>query len=108
MKKPKQALSNETRDSDGDIFKQLIISEDIVKIKEHLFEEAPIVANRAILSRAHAEYTKYFHFAEEFGGEKSGIQWFTEGYKHTIFFHNLVKGRRKRLDTFLHFLSGRR
>ena len=46
----------------GDIFKQLLSREDIVKIKEMLFEEEPFVVNRVVLQRAQAEYKKYLHF----------------------------------------------
>lgn len=66
MKKTKLALAKWSRESFGDIFKQLIVREDILKIKEKLFEDVPNVANRSILNRAQAEYTKYLKFEEDF------------------------------------------
>lgn len=49
-------------------------------------------------SKAQAEEKQYLHYEEEFWREKSGVRWFTEGDKNTIFFHNLVNRRRKRLQ----------
>ncbi|XP_015161833.1 uncharacterized protein [Solanum tuberosum] len=81
----------------GDIFKQLKIREEIMKMKEDLFELNLSIANRSVLQLAQAEYRKYLHYEEEFWRQKASIQWFTEGDKNTRFFHYLVKGRRKRL-----------
>ncbi|KAH0650498.1 hypothetical protein KY284_030410 [Solanum tuberosum] len=49
IKRVKTALTKWSKDTYGDIFKQLIIREDIVKIKENLLEEFPNAENRAIL-----------------------------------------------------------
>ncbi|KAH0685786.1 hypothetical protein KY285_016345 [Solanum tuberosum] len=76
----------------------LIIREDIVRVKEQLFEHTPTSVNREVFSRTQAGYTKYLHFEEEFWRQKSVIQWFTEGDRNTKFFHNLIKGRSKRLN----------
>lgn len=54
MKKTEVALSKWSRECFGDIFKQLIIMEDIVIIKEKLFEEYPTSSNRVVLQKAHA------------------------------------------------------
>lgn len=97
MKRTKVALSPQIRERFGGIFKQLIIREDIVRIKG-LFEEHPSAENRAILQKAQAEFKQYLHYEEEFWRQKAGVQRFTEGDKNTKFFHSLVKGRRKRLQ----------
>ena len=47
----------------GDIFKQLLSREDIVKIKEMLFEEEPSMVNIEVLQRPQAEYKEYLHLA---------------------------------------------
>ncbi|XP_060200158.1 uncharacterized protein LOC132628392 [Lycium barbarum] len=95
MKKAKSALSNWSKETFGDLFKQLTIREDIVKIKEQLFEESPLEENRMVLQKAQAEFKKYLHIEEEFWRQKAGIQWQSEGDRNTRYFHSLVKGRRK-------------
>ncbi|XP_060181254.1 uncharacterized protein LOC132610870 [Lycium barbarum] len=49
LKKVKIALSKWSKETFGDIFKQLVIREDIVKIKEQLFEEDPSEENRMVI-----------------------------------------------------------
>lgn len=98
MKRTKQALSKWSKECYGDIFKQLVITEDIVRIKEQLFEDSPTAANRPILNRAQVEFYKYLKFEEEFWRQKAGIQWFTEGDRNTKKIHNIVKGRKKRME----------
>nr|XP_016494758.1 PREDICTED: uncharacterized protein LOC107813948 [Nicotiana tabacum] len=46
IKRVKAALSKWNRETFGDIFKQLAILEDIVRVKEMLFEEEPTTENR--------------------------------------------------------------
>ncbi|XP_059301772.1 uncharacterized protein LOC132053675 [Lycium ferocissimum] len=82
----------------GDIFKQLIIREEIVRIKEELFKEDPYPLNKIILQQAQVELKKYLHFEEEFYRQKANVTWFSKGDRNTRFFHNLVNGRRKRLQ----------
>ncbi|XP_060194894.1 uncharacterized protein LOC132624080 [Lycium barbarum] len=55
MKKLKTALSTWSKATFGDIFKQLVIREEIVKIKEQLFEADPSEENRMVMQRAQAE-----------------------------------------------------
>ncbi|XP_059310108.1 uncharacterized protein LOC132061281 [Lycium ferocissimum] len=57
----------------GDIFKQLIIREEIVRIKEKLFEEDPS-CNRTVLQQAQAELKKYLHFEEEIWRQKANVE----------------------------------
>ncbi|XP_015159074.1 uncharacterized protein [Solanum tuberosum] len=54
--------------------------------------------NREILSRAEAELKKYMYIEEEYWKQKSGMRWFKQGDKNTRFFHNYMKGRRKKLN----------
>ncbi|XP_070002484.1 uncharacterized protein LOC142165969 [Nicotiana tabacum] len=58
------------------MFKQSLKREDILKVKEMLFEEEPTVEN----------------------GIKAGMIWFTEGDRNTTFFHNHVIGKRHNLQ----------
>ncbi|XP_059314087.1 uncharacterized protein LOC132064926 [Lycium ferocissimum] len=98
MKKLKAALSVWSKETFSDIFKQLTIREDIVKIKEQLFEENPCEVNRMVLQQAQAEFKRYMHFEEEFWKQKAGVKWQSEGDRNTRFFHSLVNGRRKRMQ----------
>ncbi|KAH0743236.1 hypothetical protein KY290_031229 [Solanum tuberosum] len=93
----KGILSKWSREVYGDVFKQLIIREEIVRLKKSLFEEDLTPQNRSILQQCQAELKRYLHYEEEYWRQKAGIDWFVEGDRNTRYFHNLVKGRRNRL-----------
>ncbi|XP_059315791.1 uncharacterized protein LOC132066504 [Lycium ferocissimum] len=98
LKKVKSVLSEWSKATFGDIFKKLVVREDIVRVKEQLFEDDPSPANRMVLQLAQAELKKYMHYEEEFWRQKSHFTCFSEGDRNTRFFHNMVNGRRKRLQ----------
>ncbi|XP_060185616.1 uncharacterized protein LOC132615077 [Lycium barbarum] len=98
LKSLKGAISRWSRETYGDIFKQLAIREEVVKIKEDLFEEEPIIENRIVLQKAQAELKKYLSLEEQYWKQKAGFNWSTEGDRNTSFFHNYMNGRRKRLQ----------
>ncbi|WMV19930.1 hypothetical protein MTR67_013315 [Solanum verrucosum] len=83
IKSVKVALTRWSREAYGNIFKKLLIREDIMKIKEKLFEEEPSVINREVLQRAQAEYKKYLHFEEKFWQQKTGYDWLENGDRNT-------------------------
>ncbi|XP_070046535.1 uncharacterized protein [Nicotiana tomentosiformis] len=58
LKRVKTALSKWNKLIFGDIFKQLAIREDVVRIKEMLFEEELTVENKIVLQQAQAELKK--------------------------------------------------
>ncbi|KAG5599443.1 hypothetical protein H5410_030813 [Solanum commersonii] len=60
-KRTRKSLCKWSRDKFGDIFKQIAIIEEIVKIKEVLFQKDPSFDNRSILSQAHTELKLYVH-----------------------------------------------
>ncbi|XP_047264042.1 uncharacterized protein LOC124896540 [Capsicum annuum] len=97
IKQVKSALSLWSKEIFGDIFQQLLIREEIAKIKEKLFEDSPTQENQAVMQRAKAEYTKYLHLEESYWQQKVGYDWFESGDRNTKFFHSIVKGRRNRL-----------
>ncbi|XP_016488047.2 uncharacterized protein LOC107808078 [Nicotiana tabacum] len=66
LKRVKLALSKWRKLTYGNIFKQLAIREDVVRIKEILFEEAPTMENRGILQQAQAELKKYLNIEEQY------------------------------------------
>lgn len=76
----KTTLTKWSKNTYGDIFKQLVIREDIFKIKEKLFKEHPSAENRHILQRAQAEFKRYLHYEEVFWQQKAGYDWFKNEY----------------------------
>ncbi|XP_060216608.1 uncharacterized protein LOC132644074 [Lycium barbarum] len=89
MKKLKTALSTWSKTTFGEIFKQLVIREEIVKIKEQLFEENPSEENRMVMQRTQAELKLYLHYEEEFWRQKARMDCFSEGDKNTRYFYSL-------------------
>ncbi|XP_075083347.1 uncharacterized protein LOC142167090 [Nicotiana tabacum] len=98
IKRVKVALSKWSRETFGDIFKQLAILEDIVRVKETLFEEEPTTENRIVLQKAQSKLKKYLSIEEQYWKQKAGMTWFAEGDRNTSFFHNHVNGKRKKLQ----------
>ncbi|XP_070041267.1 uncharacterized protein [Nicotiana tomentosiformis] len=98
IKRVKAALSKWSRETFGDIFKQLAILKDIVTVKEMLFEEEPTTENMIVLQKAQSELKKYLSNEEQYWKQKAGMTWFVEGDKNTSFFHNHVNGKRKKLQ----------
>lgn len=105
MKNLNVALAKWSRETYEDIFKEQAIREEVVKIKETLFEEEPSMHNRIVLHKAQAELKKYLYLEEKYWRQKAGLQWFTEGDDNTAFFHNHVKGKRQKLQ--LHRIKDR-
>ncbi|XP_075097936.1 uncharacterized protein LOC142175253 [Nicotiana tabacum] len=98
LKRVKIALSKWSKLTYGDIFKQLSIREDVVRVKKMLFEEEPTVENRIIVQQAQAKLKKYLSIEEQHWKQKVGMTWFAEGERNTRFFHNHVNGKRKKLQ----------
>ncbi|XP_070034325.1 uncharacterized protein [Nicotiana tomentosiformis] len=98
IKRVKASLSKWNRETFGDIFKQLTILEDIVRVKEMLFEEEPTTENRIVLQNAQSELKKYLNIEKQCWKQKAGMNWFAEGDRNTSFFHNHVNGKRKKLQ----------
>ncbi|WMV09401.1 hypothetical protein MTR67_002786 [Solanum verrucosum] len=73
MKRVKKALTLWSWATYGDIFQQLIVREEIAKVKERLFEEVPNCENRIIMQRAQVEFTKYLHLEERYWQQKAGL-----------------------------------
>ncbi|XP_016457746.1 uncharacterized protein LOC107781540 [Nicotiana tabacum] len=64
LKKVKVEISKWSRDIFGAIFKQIAMLEDIVKIKEQLFEDEPTIENRIVLQKCQSEMKKYLSIEE--------------------------------------------
>ncbi|XP_070032252.1 uncharacterized protein [Nicotiana tomentosiformis] len=78
--------------------KQLAILEDIVNVKEMLFEEEPTIENIIVLQKAQAELKKYFSIKDQYWKQKAGMTWFAEGDRNTNFFHIHINEKRKKLQ----------
>lgn len=98
LKIVKIVLSKWSKLTFGDIFKQLAIREEVVRVKEMLFEEEPIIENRIVLQKAQVELKKYLSIEEQYWKQKSSMTWFAEGNKNTRFFHSHVNGKRQKLQ----------
>lgn len=66
MKRVKTALSKLSKLTYEDIFKQLSLREDVVRVKEMLFDEIPTVENKIVLQKAQGELKKYLSIEEEY------------------------------------------
>ena len=95
LKKAKAALSKWSRETFGDIFKQLAIVEDIVRVKEMQSEEEPTIESRIVHQKAQSELKKYLIIEEQYWKQKDRMTWFAEGDRNTSFFNNHVNGKRR-------------
>ncbi|XP_060182761.1 uncharacterized protein LOC132612660 [Lycium barbarum] len=86
LKNVKSALSAWSKATFGDIFKQLTVREEVVRIKEQCFEEDPTLMNGMVLQQAQAALKKYVHYEEEFWRQKSHMASFAEGDRNTRFY----------------------
>ncbi|XP_060202276.1 uncharacterized protein LOC132630725 [Lycium barbarum] len=91
------ALEKWSKDTYGNIFRQISTIEDTIKVKELQFELNPSMLNRINLHKAQTELNSYLHLEKEYWKQKSGMRWFKDGDRNTKFIHSYVKGRRKKL-----------
>nr|XP_016464530.1 PREDICTED: uncharacterized protein LOC107787463 [Nicotiana tabacum] len=98
LKRVKTTLSKWSRETFGDIFKKLAILEDIVRVKEMLFEEEPTIENMIVFQKAQSELKKYLSIEEQYWKQKVGMTWFAERDRNISFFHNHVNGKRNKLQ----------
>nr|XP_016481434.1 PREDICTED: uncharacterized protein LOC107802438 [Nicotiana tabacum] len=98
LKKVKTDLPIWSKLTYGDIFKQLDLRENVVRVKEMLFEDNPTVENRIELQQAQAELKRYPSIEEQFLKQKAGMTWFVEDDRNTRFFHNHINGKRQKFQ----------
>ncbi|XP_060200616.1 uncharacterized protein LOC132628879 [Lycium barbarum] len=98
LKKLGKVLSKWSRDTFGDIFRQIATLEEVVKVYEQEFEESPTSANGERLQKGQADLIRFNAIEEQFWKQKSGMQWFMDGDTNTKFFHAHVQGKRKKLQ----------
>ncbi|XP_059315370.1 uncharacterized protein LOC132065975 [Lycium ferocissimum] len=73
LKNMKRFLSVWSRETYGDIFKQVAIREEAVKIKKDLFEEDPSIVNKIVLQKAQAELKKNLSLEEQYWKQRAGF-----------------------------------
>ncbi|XP_060210297.1 uncharacterized protein LOC132637182 [Lycium barbarum] len=98
LKKVGRALSKWSRDTYGDIFKQIATLEEVVQVHEQEFEQNPIGLNRERLQRVQADLIRFYAIEEKFWRQKAGMQWFQDGDRNTKFFHAHVYGKKRKLQ----------
>lgn len=97
IKKIKGVLARWCKETFGNLFQRIATLEDELKIKEIQFEMNNTPENKASLKKTEEELNNYLKVEEEFWKQKAGMKWFKDGDRNTRFFHNYVKGRRKKL-----------
>ncbi|XP_060210833.1 uncharacterized protein LOC132637818 [Lycium barbarum] len=90
-----RALSKWSRDTYGDIFKQIETLEEVVQVHEQEFEQNPTGLNR---ERVQADLIRFYAIEEKFWRQKAGMLWFQDGDRNTKFFHAHVNGKRRKLQ----------
>ncbi|XP_060190710.1 uncharacterized protein LOC132619973 [Lycium barbarum] len=93
-----RALSKWSRDTYGDIFKQIATLEEVVQVHEQEFEQNPTGLNRERLQRVQADLIRFYAIEEKFWRQKAGMLWFQDGDRNTKFFHAHVNGKRTKLQ----------
>ncbi|KAH0639783.1 hypothetical protein KY285_036369 [Solanum tuberosum] len=74
-----------------------LVEDNTLTVKEIQLEISPTSENREEQKLAEAELKIFLYVEEEFWKQKADIRWFQDGDRNTRFFHNYVKGRRKKL-----------
>ncbi|XP_060190777.1 uncharacterized protein LOC132620077 [Lycium barbarum] len=93
-----RALSKWSRDTYGDIFKQIATLEEVMQVHEQEFEQNPTRLNRERLQRVQANLIRFYAIEEKFWRQKAGMQWFQDGDRNKKFFHAHVNGKRRKLQ----------
>ncbi|XP_060200312.1 uncharacterized protein LOC132628554 [Lycium barbarum] len=91
-------LSIWSKETYGDIFKQIATLEEVVQIHDQEFEQHPSSLNRKKLQKVQADLIRFYAVEEKFWKHKVGMQWFKDGNRNTKFFHAHVNGKRRRLQ----------
>ncbi|VFQ85187.1 unnamed protein product [Cuscuta campestris] len=81
----------------GNLFQAFERSEKDLLAAENLFASDPSPDNLSSLNLQKAKHSKCINNIDSFWRQKANIKWIKEGEANTSFFHNYVKGKRKRL-----------
>ncbi|XP_049360162.1 uncharacterized protein LOC125824856 [Solanum verrucosum] len=79
LKRVSKALSKWSKDSYGDIFRQIDTLAEVVQNHEQEFENNPTSTNRERLQTVQADSINLYAVEEKFWKQKAGMQWFVDG-----------------------------
>ncbi|KAM3322288.1 hypothetical protein P3S67_003439 [Capsicum chacoense] len=95
LKRTSKALCEWSKSKNGDIFEQVTIMEDQVKVLEDHYSETLNHSDRMTLNKAKTELVRYHKMVDSFWRQKTNLKWQLDGNENTKYFHNIVRGRRK-------------
>ncbi|XP_015087005.1 uncharacterized protein LOC107030129 [Solanum pennellii] len=100
MKRLTKTLREWSKLEYGDIFDKVKQYEEEVKNAEgkHIMDNSK--ANREQLSASNANYIKYMKLEYSILQQKTQLQWLKKGDANTKYFHDVIRGRRKKM--FIH------
>ncbi|KAH0757746.1 hypothetical protein KY290_021239 [Solanum tuberosum] len=74
LKNVKKALSAWSKEVFGNVFQQIAMLEDIIKVREAQLQIHPSADNRAALNKVEVELKNYLRLEEEFWRQKAGMK----------------------------------
>ncbi|VFQ87108.1 unnamed protein product [Cuscuta campestris] len=98
LKELKSVLNNWNREVFGNIFQKIKDAEACAKTTQTFYESHPSPNSLVAANKANAELLFLTKRESEFWQQKAGVKWIKEGDASSKFFHNLVKGKRLRLQ----------
>ncbi|XP_019253956.1 PREDICTED: uncharacterized protein LOC109232655 [Nicotiana attenuata] len=97
IKAQSHALSLWSRQQYGDIFQIVKEFEQKVKDAEMIWAQTNTDTDRATLNEFKAQYVRHLKVEQDVLKQKTQLQWFKEGDANSIYFHSLIRGRRRKL-----------
>ncbi|XP_019223726.1 PREDICTED: uncharacterized protein LOC109205468 [Nicotiana attenuata] len=91
LKAVARCLSNWSKESIGDVFTSVKLSELEMCRLEHEYEANNNDVNRQNLYKAQAEYTRWLKMQESILKQKARIKWAEEGDSNSKYFHSVIK-----------------
>ncbi|XP_060182051.1 uncharacterized protein LOC132611672 [Lycium barbarum] len=98
MKVVATKLSSWSRETFGDIFKDVKEAEKQVTELEKKLTENNNEENRANLSKTKADFIRLLKNQDEIYRQKAKTRWLKDGDKNTSYFHKVIKDRRRKLN----------
>ncbi|XP_059288678.1 uncharacterized protein LOC132042067 [Lycium ferocissimum] len=105
MKKVSKELTKWSKETFGDIFKQVATLEEVIKVHDAEFEQHPTKVNRERLQKVQADLIRVYAVEEKFWKQKAGLQWFKDGDRNTKFFHAHIPTNFELLDHIPHLIT---
>lgn len=91
-------LSKWSREAFGDIYEEpKRLEKHIAELEKELYLDHS-AGKRAGLNNCKANYLQFLKIQEAVLRQKAKANWLKDGDRNTTYFHNTIKGRRKRLN----------